>query len=128
MPGNEGWEYNGKPWYQSSAVLGVTVLGLAEGSFLFIQFSEMIRSKNVGGVSVIAFTLYLMATIGWLVWGSLSHDAAVLITSAFSLLGAILVMGAIYWYNGEPANPKHFSALDPRSPFNRTEPAAAKSI
>lgn len=105
----DDWSYNGTPWYKSPTVLGIMALGTAESVFLFVQFAEIMKSKNADGVSIVAFTIYLLTTVGWLIWASLSHDAALLVTSAISLIGAVMVLAAIYKYGGETVQPNEVS-------------------
>ena len=113
MP-TDDWSYNGTPWYKSRTVLGIMALGTAESVFLFVQFAEIIKSKNADGVSIVAFTIYLLATVGWLIWASLSHDAALLVTSAITLVGAMMVLAAIYQYGGETVQPREVDIVRKR--------------
>lgn len=95
------WTYEGVPWWKSKTVLAVVLMGVFESCFLYVQFAKTVQAEDAEGLSLFAFLLLLFTSIGWLVWGALARDAALLITAMFNTLGSLMVSVAIYRYGGE---------------------------
>ncbi len=111
------WDYDGKRWYQSPTVWAIICLGVMDGLLGYVQAAEIISNKSSEGVSLVAFVFYLISNLAMLIWGSLGHDAALLVTSSVSVLGGILVLSCIYAYAGEHFDPKPVSLQDSRVPI-----------
>ncbi len=104
------WTYDGTLWWKSKTVLAVMLMGVFESCFLYVQFAKTVSAENAEGLSLFAFLLLLFTSIGWLVWGALARDAALLITAMFNTIGALMVAVSIYRYGGESNQVKPFDA------------------
>lgn len=69
----------------------------------------MEERKSSAGVSREGFMVYLISVLGWMIWGTISHDVALLITNTIALVGATLVLYAIYYYSDEDYDPEPVS-------------------
>jgi len=81
--------------------MGILFLGIIESFFLYIQFAKTMSDKDASGVSLFAFMLFLFTSLGWMIWGALAKDIALLVTSFFNVIGAVLVVTSVYLYGGE---------------------------
>lgn len=94
------WQRKGV-WYKDKTLIAILFLGLIESSFLFIQFHETVSTQNAEGVSLASFVIYLLANIGWTLWGYINGDLPLFITSIVNIIGSAMVLGAIYAYSGD---------------------------
>ena len=74
------------------------VLAIVESSFLFIQAEKLFRTKEADDLSGAAWWLLLVINFLWAIYGWGMKNWALMISGILYVIGAVLVIVAIYLY------------------------------
>lgn len=78
---------------------------LAESSFLFWQFGEIVQNKSAKDVSLTAFSILLGANIIWITYALVVVGSTpILLSGVLYVIGcSLIIFGRLYYGDGEEA-------------------------
>ena len=77
------------PYYKLWMLYVISWLG---NIFLYVQLAAIISSKDSSTVSMAAYSVLLVASISWLIYGYLLKDFPLLLSGVFNIIGIILLL------------------------------------
>jgi len=84
--------------------------------FLYVQAFKIFRTKEVAGLSELAFIITLISAIAWGVYGFLTKDNVIILSSVANAIGSILILTLIFAYRDNEPEPKVEFEKNTRSP------------
>lgn len=77
----------------------ITALGAVATGLVIVtglpQLIRVIRSRDVGGVSVATFWIYALSGCAWFAYGVLRRDLAICVTNAFVILNGLAIIAVV---------------------------------
>lgn len=77
----------------------ISVVGTIGNSMFYFQFYKIITEKNAGSVSLIGFSISVLALTSWLIYGIILKDKPLIIANVAGAIGAALVTASILIYS-----------------------------
>lgn len=76
----------------------VTLVGLLLSFGYYPQAYHMWRKRSAGGVSLASYSIFVLGTTVWTLYGFYRHDVTIILSFLFGMIGSWLVLGLTLYF------------------------------
>lgn len=77
----------------------MSVIGPIGNCMFYFQFYEIFKAKDAGSVSLVGFSISVVALTSWLIYGFILKDKPLIIANCVGAVGALLVTAGVLIYS-----------------------------